>query len=39
MNSLKHFGVSALAGWTGVVQKAGVAVLVVILALAFFAVR
>ena len=39
MNSLKHFGVSALAGWTGVVQKAGVAVLVVIFALAFFAVR
>ena len=39
MNSLKHFGVSALAGWTGFVQTAGVAVLVLIFALAFFAVR
>ena len=39
MNRLKHLAVSALAGWTGFVQKAGVAVLVVIFALAFFAVR
>ena len=39
MNSLKHLGVSALSAWTGFVQRAGVAVLVVMFALAFFAVR
>ena len=39
MNSLKSLAVSALAGWTGFVQTAGVAVLVLIFALAFFAVR
>ena len=39
MNGFKRFGVSALARWTGFVQRAGAAVLVVIFALAFFAVR
>ncbi len=39
MNRFKRFGVSALARWTGFVQRAGAAVLVVIFALAFFAVR
>ena len=39
MNRFNRFGVSALSGWTGFVQQAGAAVLVVIFALAFFAVR
>ena len=39
MNRFKRFGIAALARWTGFVQQAGVAVLVVIFALAFFAVR
>ena len=39
MNRFKRFGISALARWTGLVQQAGVAVLVVVFALAFFAVR
>ena len=38
-NIMKHLAVAALAGWTGIVQKAGVAVLVAVFALAFFAVR
>ena len=36
---MKYLTVAALAGWTGIVQKAGVAVLVAVFALAFFAVR